>query len=98
MSRELMYQEISPEGSNLTSSIRFAFQSNEVQQWVPSQSYIVMELSYAAGTANITDTNWKREHITDYPCNRIFARMNHTYSGMRVSSCDSPRFVCRRLD
>ena len=49
-----------------------------------------MELSYAAGTANITDTNWKREHITDYPCNRIFARMNHTCNGVRVSSCDSP--------
>ena len=50
-SRELMYQEVSPQSSALTSNILFKFMSNPVQQWCPAQSYLSIKIKIAEADA-----------------------------------------------
>ena len=95
-SRELMFQEFSPQSSALTSNILFKFMSNPVQQWVPSQSYlsIKIKIAEANGTTALASTRFRPEHITEYAVNRYFSRMSHTANGVRVASNEQPaRYV-----
>ena len=71
-SREISYMEFSPQGSNYDSNILFKFNSNEVQQWIPSQSYLVVKVAMAG----LASTQFRPEHITRFPLNRYFARMS----------------------
>ena len=85
-SRETSYMEFSPHGSNYDSIILFKFNSNEVQQWIPSQSYLVVKVAMAG----LASTQFRPEHITSFPLNRYFARMSHTINGVRVASTEQP--------
>ena len=62
--------EFSPQGSNYDSNILFKFNSNEVQQWIPSQSYLVVKVAMAG----VASTQFRPEHITSYPLKSILCK------------------------
>lgn len=95
-SRELQFQEFSPQSSSYDSNIMFKFMSNAVQQWVPAQSYLAVKLKITEPdpTAPLASTKFRPEHINEYAVNRLFNRMSHTANGVRVASNEQPsRYV-----
>jgi len=95
-SRELQFQEFSPQSSSYDSNIMFKFMSNAVQQWVPAQSYLAVKIKVtkADGTSPLATTRFRPEHVNEYAANRLFNRMSHTANGVRVASNEQPaRYV-----
>ena len=73
-SREISYMEFSPQGSNYDSNILFKFNSNEVQQWIPSQSYLVVKVAMAG----LASTQFRPEKHYELPTQPIF-RTNESH-------------------
>lgn len=94
-SRELQFQEFSPQSASYDSNIMFKFMSNAVQQWVPAQSYLAVKIKVAeVSGAALASTKFRPEHVNEYAANRLFNRMSHTANGVRVASNEQPaRYV-----
>ena len=64
LSRELQFQEFNAEGSDYSSNIRFRFSSNEVMQWIPSQSFLTVKLA-VTGLSGAKKTDLTKDMIVD---------------------------------